>query len=294
MKDLYLMLCISRQAHFKAVKLETSIRQKEPFYLGLMYDIRDMHPGMGLRKMYEQFEPEGIGRDAWINLGLREGFRLHPTKSPQKTTYAVKSMKYSNLLENREFTDVNQVWVSDIFYFAVGTKNYYGILIMDVYSRKIIGYSIADNMRAENNVKALTMAIEHRGIADYCGNLIHHSDRGSQYMSDIYTEILGDYNIQISVCFDVLENAHCERVNGTIKNEYLNKWTINTFNQLQIYMEKAVNGYNNRKHNSIGMSPVQYETALTEIPIEKRKKMSIFTINKRETNPYQLELDFGV
>lgn len=292
MKDLYLLLCISRQAHFKAIKHETSIRQKEPFYLGFMYEIRDMHPGMGLRKMYEQFEPEGIGRDAWIDLGLREGFRVLPARSLQKTTIAVKSMKYLNLLENKEFTDVNQVWVSDIFYFALGEKNYYGILIMDVYSRKIIGYSIADNMRAENNVKALSMAIEHRGIADYCGGLIHHSDRGSQYMSEIYTEILGNYNIRISVCFDVLENAHCERVNGTIKNEYLNKWTINSFSQLQTYMDKAVYSYNNRKHNSLGMTPVQYETILSEIPFEKRDRMSIFTINKTIPNPFQLEFDF--
>lgn len=293
MKELYLMLYISRQAHYKAVKLETSIRQKEPFYLGLMYDIRDIHPGMGLRKMHDQFQPEGIGRDAWINLGLKEGFRLQYAKSPQKTTYAVKSMKYSNLLENKEFTDVNQLWVSDIFYFPLEAKNYYGILIMDVYSRKIVGYSLADNMRAENNVQALSMAIAQRGIVDYSGKLIHHSDRGSQYMSDIYTEILDNYNIQISVCFDVLENAHCERANGTIKNEYLNRWPIKTYKQLQAYMDKAVNNYNNRKHNSIGMSPVQFETALTEIPVDKREKIKIFTMKKETANPNQLEFAFG-
>lgn len=290
METLYSIVGISRQAHYKAIHQEISWQEKEYLYVGLMYELRELHPGMGLRKMYEQCQTEGIGRDAWIALGLKQGFRLQAAPSPQITTRAVKSYKYSNLLNNKVFTDVNQLWVSDIFYFGLQGKHYYGILIMDVYSRKILGYSISDNMRAENNLQALKMALDLRGVDNYNSGLIHHSDRGSQYMSDSYTNLLDQKGICISVCYDVLENAHCERVNGTIKNEYLSRWNITSPSQLPMYITKAATNYNNRYHNSIKMSPNQYEEHLKNTKIEDRTKMEIFTINKTKSNPYQLEL----
>jgi putative transposase len=293
MQLMYCIANISRQGHFEAIKQERILTEKEPFFVGMMEEIRADHPGMGLRKMHEQFAPEGMGRDAWISLGLSAGFRLNEVLNHQKTTIAIKHHKYSNLLVGKQFTDVNQIWVSDIFYFPLNGKHYYGILIMDVYSRKIIGYSIAENMRAENNVKALTMALLNRGITNYSYKLIHHSDRGSQYISNDYTNLLDDYKIQISVCADVLENAHCERVNGTIKNQYLKLWNIKTEQELYAYMDKAVNNYNNRKHDSLGTTPNNYEDQLKTIPENKRKKLSIFTINKNDLNPLQTELIFN-
>ncbi len=292
MEAIYLILGISRQAHHKAVKLELSLAEKEPLFVGLMYELREIHPGMGLRKMYEQFTPEGIGRDQWISLGLREGFRLQIKPAPHKTTHPIKSKRYSNLLTGKEFADVNQLWVSDIFYFPIGAKNYYGILIMDMYSRKIIGHSIADNMRAENNIAALKMALQNRGIENYANTLIHHSDRGSQYLSNTYTEMLSNYKINISVCFDVLENAHCERVNGTIKNEYLNRRNYRNFTELKEGMAKDVEAYNNRKHNIIKMTPMEYEVFIKDISFENRYKMNIFTIKRDDPNRLQLEFDF--
>lgn len=65
MQSMYLIANISRQGHYKEVRHEKIIAEKSIFYVGLMYKIREFHPGMGLRKMYEQFQPEGIGRDAW-------------------------------------------------------------------------------------------------------------------------------------------------------------------------------------------------------------------------------------
>jgi putative transposase len=184
MKDVFLVCGISKQAHAQALKRAKVLRKKEALYIGFMYEIRDMHPGMGLRKMYEQFQPEGIGRDAFIVLGLREGLRLRSISNPTRTTWSVKSARYPNLLAGRRFTAVNQIWASDIFYFQIGSRHYYVVLIMDVYSRRIIGYSAADNLRAENNIDALRMALNLRGVGDYQKQLIHHSDRGSQYISD--------------------------------------------------------------------------------------------------------------
>lgn len=294
MNAIYAEFGISKQGHWQALEREEAWTAKELCYLGLMEQIREIHPGMGLRKMYDQFQPLGIGRDAFIALGLREGYRLRMTSNPQRTTKSVKSARYRNLLQDKEFTNVNQLWVSDLFYFPLLGRHYYVVLIMDVYSRRIIGYSVADNMRAENNVKALSMALNLRGISSYQHQLIHHSDRGSQYISDDYTNLLDDYEIQISMCTDVLENAHCERVNGTIKNEYLGRWSIDNFHQLQWRLPMAVNNYNERQHDSLGMTPNEFETYVNELVSDQRPVMAVFTINKSLENTMQLSFNFDL
>ena len=257
-----------------------------------MYEVRELHPGMGLRKMYEQFEPEGIGRDAFISLGLQEGLRLRSISNPTRTTWSIKSNRYPNLLGGKRFTAVNQIWSSDIFYFQIGTEHHYVVLIMDVYSRRIIGWSAADNLRRENNIRALKMALTLRGVQNFDKQLIHHSDRGSQYISDDYTNLLTSFGIQISMCRDVLENAHMERANGTIKNDYLSRWNINDPATLSKFLDKACTNYNNRIHNSLGKkTPIEFETYVKELSKEQRPCLEIFTINKQiSDDPSQLLL----
>lgn len=292
MKALYALCGISKQGHWDAVRRTEQEESKELCYVGLMHKIRQLHPGMGLRTMYDQFNPEGIGRDAFIALGLNEGYRLRTIKNPQRTTRSVKNARYRNLLGNRSFTFVNQVWVSDIFYFSVENRHYYVVLIMDVYSRRILGYSVADNLRAENNIKALAMALTLRGIDNYKGQLIHHSDRGSQYISDDYTNLLDEYGIQISMCVDVLENAHCERVNGTIKNDYLARWNIQTTEELFWKLPDAVSNYNQRRHQTIKMTPIEFETYVKELEPVNRPQLQIFTVQQNVANPLQISIGF--
>lgn len=289
------MLCgIRKQSHYKAAKLEQTNVEKEPLYIGFILQVREMHPGMGLRTIYERYEPEGIGRDAFIELGLRNGFRLKAVHKSVRTTFSVKSNRYRNLLDGRRFTDVNQIWTSDITYFKIGEKTYYIVLIMDVYSRRIVGYSVADNMRAEQNVKALEMALNLRGINNYKNELIHHSDKGSQYISNEYTDLLNDFGIQISMCNIVYENAHIERVNGIIKNQYLHHWKITGFMQLSKKLENAVWAYNYEKpHSKLGkLSPVEFEESLKELSIEKREELIIYTHSQNSDNSLALQLEF--
>ena len=292
-----LICAISKQGHKQALKRAKELVSKVPFYVGFICQVRMIHPGMGLRLMYEQFQPEGIGRDAFIALGLEQGFRLRSIKSPMKTTWSIKSNRYSNLLGSKRFTAVNQLWVSDIFYFPLNGQHYYVVLIMDAYSRRIIGYSVADNLRRENNLKALRMALQLRGIKNYNQQLIHHSDRGSQYISDDYTNTLTEHGIRISMCTNVLENAHMERANGTIKNDYLARWNIQHPKALPKFLEKAVNGYNNRWHKAHedhqGRSPIEFETYVNELQDELKPVLKVFTINSQiSDNPNQLKLNF--
>ncbi len=286
---------ISKQGHYKAVEFQQSAEDKEPLYIGFIIEIRIMHPGMGLRSIYERYQPENIGRDAFIALGLRKGLRLRAVHKSVRTTFSVKSNRYRNLLEGKRFTDVNQVWTSDITYFKIEEDTYYIVFIMDVYSRRIVGYSVADNMRAEQNIRALQMALDLRGIDDYDQKLIHHSDKGSQYISNDYTDLLTDFGIQISMCNMVYENTHIERVNGTIKNQYLHRWKITNFNQLRKKLQDAVWAYNFEKpHRSLGkLTPVEFEESLNELAVEQRKELIIYTHkqNSDNSNTLQLELD---
>ena len=296
MKSVLLICHISKQGHDQAVKRAKELESKKPFYVGFICEIRLIHPGMGLRSMHKQFQPEGIGRDAFVALGLQEGFRLRSIKSPMKTTWSVKNNRYANLLGAKWFTAVNQLWVSDIFYFPLNGRHYYVVLIMDAYSRRIIGYSVADNLRRENNLNALSMAIQLRGIKNFKEQLIHHSDRGSQYISDDYTSTLEEHGIRISMCTNVLENAHMERANGTIKNDYLARWNIQFPNQLTKFLRKAVNGYNNRWHTAHDrMSPIEFEIYVNELEVKDKPVLKVFTIHSQNSdNPNQLKLDFDL
>jgi putative transposase len=293
MKAIYLYCNMTKQAHHQAMERQVREEEKSMVYVGLMIEARQIHPGMGIRAMYEMLQPEGIGRDAFIALGLQEGLRIKAVDNYVRTTYSVKSNRFRNLLVGKEFTDVNQIWSSDLTYLYCLGRFYYLFIIMDVYSRRIVGYSIADNMRSENALEALKMALALRGKSHYMYKLIHHSDRGSQYASDIYTETLYNYGIQISMCNEVYENTHIERVNDTIKNQYLNRKTISENQMLINEVYSTMHAYNyQRPHLSLDkMTPVSYESQLPTVPVENRTVLRIFTSEQTQKNQNSNQLN---
>ena len=150
-------------------------------------------------------------------------------------------------------------------------------------------------MRAENNVAALKMALNKRGLRNYDHKLIHHSDRGGQYISDDYTDLLKAYKIRISMCNVVYENAHIERVNGTIKNQYLIHWNITSFEQLGTAVKRAVEAYNNqRPHSALaGATPIAFEHEIKERKDSERPKLKIWTASESKNhNPDQCIIQF--
>lgn len=297
MNALYLSAGISKQGHWQAIESEREWASKEQSYLGFIAEVREMHPGMGLRSIYEQYQPEGIGRDAFIALGRHYGWILETPKSQTRTTFSIKNHRYRNLLEGRIFNAINQVWVSDITYFHVLERFYYLTFLMDAYSRRIVGYSVADSLRAEYALAALQMALTARGKANYDHGLIHHSDRGSQYIANDYTDTLEAYGIRCSMCDNVLENAHSERVNGTIKNQYLAYWhhDIRSESQLHAAVKRAVEAYNNSRHHSaLGMAPAAFELHLSTLTDEQRPQFTIYAGERfQQFLMNQFTLDLG-
>lgn len=116
------------------------------------------------------------------------------------------------------------IWQSDITYIRIKDVFYYAVFIIDVYTKKIVGYHVSDNMRAQANIEALKMAFKYNTPP-----LIHHSDRGSQYTYKGYIQLLKTKGVNISMALSAQDNAYAERINRTIKNDYLAYWKPKSF-----------------------------------------------------------------
>jgi putative transposase len=285
MKQLYEIVNITKQAHLSFINRQELYQQETFVVLNAIAELRNLHPQMGAKKMYHILKPEGIGRDKFIALSVANGYGVQKQRNYQRTTYSSYIYKYKNLINGSVIFDINNIWVSDITYFKVEEIYYYLTFIEDLYSRRILGSIAYPSLEAKANLYALNMAFKTRAIERY-DNLIHHSDRGTQYTSNAYTEALLKKNIQISMCDSVYENTHAERVNGIIKNEYLQHWTINNFSTLKRYLKQAVYLYNNtRPHMALNyMSPVAYEEYLKNVPLSERKSLHLYTNNTLEEN----------
>jgi len=147
-------------------------------------------------------------------------------------------------------TRPNQVWVSDITYIRTIKGFCYLALITDMHSRKIVGYDLSDSLELKGCVRALKKAIYQANIK----HLIHHSDRGIQYCSNQYTQILKRKNIRISMTEEnhCYENAIAERVNGILKDEFYLDQTFDNVTHAKRAAKNAINLYNEiRLHLSL-------------------------------------------
>lgn len=147
------------------------------------------------------------------------------------------------------------MWVSTITYIRAGDEFHYLSLITDAYSRKIIGWKLADTMESVHSVDALKMAINES--VKVSSELIHHSDRGIQYCCDKYAHTLNKHSIQISMTenSDPRENAIAERVNGILKIEWIDDFDLsNNLSVNQAVIGGFIHLYNTeRPHMSIQM-----------------------------------------
>ena len=245
--------------------------------------LRSEHPGCGVEKMYKTLKPDFIGRDKFIDIFMSLGYRLKKVKNYVRTTIPTH-LKYPNLIEGMSVIRKNQVWQTDITYFYLNGHFYYIIFIIDVYTRKIVGHKVSDNMKAQANILTLKLAIKQQNCS--LKNLIHHSDRGSQYVANDYIKILKDNGILISMGLKAQDNAYAERVNGIIKNEYLSGWNIKSFSDLRRKLNKAVKHYNEKRlHSSLlnELSPVMFEKYLLNLGSQERPKVIIYAEGKCKT-----------
>jgi putative transposase len=280
MNELYRTLGITKQAHHQMITRLIKNKEDKQLIIQNIMAVRSLHPKLGAKKIYKILQPEGIGRDLFIETYKEAGFNVIAKRNYRKTTHSIPSLRYKNLTIGLIINDINQLWTSDITYLQIGHDTFlYLVFILDVYSRRILGYNVSNTLRAESNMKALNMALKERNIAKY-PNLIHHSDKGVQYTSHAYTKLLTDHQIKISMCNNVYENTHIERVNGTFKNEYLSNYSIKNIPDCQRALKKSVKLYNDmRPHWSLPdlRTPSDYEDHIKSIPLDERFKLNIYS-----------------
>ena len=200
------------------------------------------------------------GRDRFFVMLRRRGLMLPKPKPRHTTNSNHRYRKWKNLIKDFTPMEANQLWVADITYIALADGDVcYLHLITDAYSRKIVGWALADTLKATVSMQALQMAIDQAAAmrgSDMLAGLIHHSDRGVQYCCDAYVSILKKHGIAISMTEDYkpTDNAIAERFNGILKVEsvYPQK-QLPTLEHAQRLIPRFINFYNNaRPHMSIG------------------------------------------
>lgn len=246
LNELYAQIGITRQAVHQHFQRESLMEERLDELMPEVEAIRFEHPGCGVEQMYHLIQPNWIGRDRFCQLLLEMGYRVKRVKNRVRTTYSIQSNYYPDLIPGLVLNHINQVWQTDITYFLVKDTYCYLTFIIDVYSRRIVGYHASDSLRAQANIKALKRAFKIRKGA-CLQQLIHHSDRGSQYIDQDYLQLLNDKNIQKSMCLKPQQNAFAERVNGIIKQEYLSYWRIESVQQLKASLARAVIHYNQKR-----------------------------------------------
>ncbi|MCH8902756.1 MAG: IS3 family transposase [Bacteroidetes bacterium] len=254
------LLGITRQAWYQHFWHVESATIEQELVLKQVLEIRQNHRYMGGRKLYEKLQPFMInhqikmGRDALFDLLSANRLLVRKKKRNIYTTQSFHWLrKYPNLIRDLVPGGPNQLWVSDITYWKIRLGYVYISFITDAYSRKIVGYHVAETLEAVETLEALKMAFA--GCKKEPEKLIHHSDRGIQYCSSPYVKLLRDKGIQISMTEngDPLENAIAERLNGIIKQEYLYDYTPKSLKQAKEILASSVELYNkDRPHESIG------------------------------------------
>ena len=254
---------ITRQAYYQNSWKAVDVSIEENLVLAQVKQIRKRHGRIGTRKLYDMLQnfmlehQIKMGRDALFNLLSTNQMLVRKRKRRVQTTQSFHWLrKYPNLIKGFTPTAPNQLWVSDIIYWKINGSYVYISFITDAFSHKIVGFHVAQTLESIETIQALKMAlsslVETQNM-DF--ELIHHSDRGVQYCHHKYVNLLQENNIKISMTEngDPLENAIAERVNGIIKEEYLQDYQVNSIEQAKEVLIFVIEELYNkeRPHNSI-------------------------------------------
>ena len=279
----------TRHAYYDSLWRKESCLVKEDVILQEAINIRKDLPRLGTRKLHFVLQNKLIthqisfGRDYLFDLLAEHKLLIRQRKRKVITTDSRHWMrKYNNLIKEVNINRPEQVWVSDITYIRLTNQWGYLSLITDAYSRKIMGYSFRQDLAAEGCIEALKMALNNRM---YNQPIIHHSDRGSQYCSHNYVDLLLKNNIAISMTEngDPYENALAERINGIIKTEFNLYASAVGFEQTKLQIDRSINAYNRlRPHASCDYLTPNQAHEQTE-NLKKRWKNYKLNFNQQKT-----------
>jgi putative transposase len=272
---------LDRQVYYRKIKTTKLKQDKASIIVSMVLEIRQLMPRIGAKKLYfllyNELKKLKTGRDKFINILRANHLLIAPRRSYHVTTNSHhRFRKHQNQILDLEIKRPEQVWVSDITYIGKRDNPCYLSLITDAYSKKIMGYNVADNMNTESSLIALKNAVKQLKNKEI--SLIHHSDRGIQYCANEYQKLLIKNNIKCSMTqnSDPYENAVAERINGILKQEF----NIDKFNKelpiMRVLVKNAIEIYNNlRPHYSNYM--------LTPKQMHQQDKIIMRTYKRKNT-----------
>lgn len=267
---------IDRQVYYRKIRRKINKQSKAEQVVSMVIEIRKSMPRLGTKKLYyllsDKLQLIKIGRDKFFDILRANHLLIQPKRSYHITTNSHhRFRKHQNQILDLEINRPEQVWVSDITYIGKRENPCYLSIITDAYSKKIMGYYVADNLNTESSLKALRKAIKQRKNKDL--PLIHHSDRGLQYCANDYQSILNKNGILTSMTqnSDPYENAVAERINGILKQEFM----IDKYNQdlyiMKRIVKEAIDTYNvKRPHYS------NYMLTPNQMHLQKQIKMRTY------------------
>ncbi|MDO5980422.1 IS3 family transposase [Flavivirga spongiicola] len=246
------LLGVDRQVYYRAIKSKAQRQAIVQKVIALVRGIRNVMPKLGARKLYHLLKKElsalKVGRDKLFKILRANHMLITPKKSYHITTDSHhRFRKHKNLISTMEIEKPESVWVSDITYVGTRSNPSYLALITDAYSKKVVGYNISDSLSMEGSLQALNMALGNRMYKNQ--PLIHHSDRGLQYCSNEYQQLLMSNNISSSMTekYDPYENAIAERVNGILKQEFDIARSIKDLDIKKKLIKDAIDIYNDQR-----------------------------------------------
>jgi len=209
----------SKQAYYRTRNRSRDRCDENTHIKQAVLEVRAQMPRLGTRKLKFILNGNGtmVGRDRLFDLLAEEGLLIGKRKKYTVTTNSKHWMrKYRDLKKALKVHRPEQLWVADITYLDTMETNSYLHLITEAYSKKVMGHELCDNMESTSTLKALKMAIAIRQYPK--AELMHHSDRGLQYCSKLYTEHLKKNRIAISMTEnDPYENAVAERITASLR-----------------------------------------------------------------------------
>ena len=269
---------MSRQAYYGRLgRADRLSKADEQALLEHVRQIRRRLPRVGTRKLRHMMGADlGIGRDAFFALLRRHGLLIRPRRRFAVTTQADRFSRWKNLVYDEKPTEAESLLVSDLTYIkGTGERYYYAALVTDAVSRQILGYDLSTSLAPDGALRALEMALSKVRSTQ---GVIHHSDRGFQYNSRVYTERLERAGMRISMternhCY---ENALAERVNGILKHEFMLDETFPSPAEARKALSEGVELYNTlRPHLALGYrTPEQQHQQLLQKPKPKSVNFS--------------------
>jgi len=266
-----------RQVYYRSKKRVLKNQERAKLVVALVKTKRIRMSKLGGKKLYHVLKEElnnlGVGRDKFFDILRANQLLIKPKRRYHITTNSHhRFRKHKNLIEEIEVERPEQIWVSDITYIGDRDSPKYLALVTDSYSKKIVGYDVSESLSVPGSIRAINMAIKNRKYKDKI--LIHHSDRGLQYCSDKYQQVLNKHNIKCSMTekYDPYQNAVAERINGILKQEFILGIKVKDLKLMKILIRESIKIYNNeRPHLSCNMHTPRYMHGQSEVKIKTYK-----------------------